>query len=273
MKPIFKWAGGKTQLLPHIKAYFPKKYGVYVEPFLGSGAVFLDVQPKKARLNDFNPEIINVYKCVRDNLEALKAELILLQNQYNAILNEEDQRSYFNARREEYNANILNADLSIRDAALFMFLNKACYNGLYRVNQLGYYNSPFGKRKKIKLVVEEDLNECSKALKKAKIFAPGDFSQACKGLKKGDFVYFDSPYYNTFDTYQAGGFPEKDHFRLAELVAKLTQKGVFCMLSNSDTDFIKELYKDYTIRVVPVKRNINRDGASRVGTEVIITNY
>ena len=272
MIPIIKWAGGKRQLLPELKKYLPPQYNIYVEPFLGSAAMFLDLLPDKAVLNDFNPELINVYKSVRDHIYELTIILSKYQNEYNALPTIDEKSAYFYARREEFNARIHNPKLNVEDAALFIFLNKACYNGLYRVNTQGYFNTPFGQHKRISLYIKSSLLNCSEALQHARILN-GDFERACRDLKEGDFVYFDSPYYDTFDTYQAGGFPEEDHIRLYNLFVRLSKRGVYCLLSNSDTDFIKNLYKDYNIRIVPVKRMINCNGEKRTGTEVIISNY
>ncbi len=271
MIPIIKWAGGKRQLLDSLEVNMPEDYGTYVEPFIGSGALFFDLAPHKAVINDFNPELVNMYIQIRDNLEPLLSILDEYQGEYNDR-EETRKETYYYDRREEFNANILADNLTIRDAALMIFLNKTCYNGLFRVNASGLFNTPYGKRRRINLYEYDNMVSCSEVLKRAKILQ-GDFSDACKNLRKKDFVYFDSPYYNTFDTYQAGGFSEKDHVRLSKLFKKLSDRGIYCMLSNSDDPFIRELYSEYKVDVVNVKRMINCDGKNRTGTELIIRNF
>lgn len=272
MLPIIKWAGGKRQLLPELKKRMPELVGKYVEPFFGSGALFFELTPQNAIINDSNAEIINLYRCIKDRLDELISNLSIIQEEFNSQGNDNLREDYYYVMRNEFNRNILNENLSTIDAALFLFLNKTCYNGLYRVNSNGLFNTPFGKIKKVKLFEKNNIQECSKLFKNVAILN-GDFEAVCNNLKKGDFVYFDPPYWNTFDTYQAGGFPEKEHIRLFNLFKTLSNKGVYCMISNSNTDFIKELYFEYNISVISVKRLINRDGNNRSGSEIIITNY
>ena len=271
MLPIIKWAGGKRQLLPELRKRVPESFSKYAEPFLGSGALFFDLAPADAVINDINPELVNFYLTVKNDSDTLITLCERYQSEYNALPSGE-QSEYYYARRTDFNKHIVSGELDTNDAALLLFLNKACYNGLYRVNSNGLYNTPFGKRKCIKLAGADSISACSDALKKTTILC-GDFEDACSALGKGDFVYFDSPYYDTFDTYQAGGFPKEEHERLSNLFKRLSDKGVFCMLSNSDTDYIKNLYSGFNICIVPVKRMINCDGSKRTGTEVIVTNY
>lgn len=271
MEPIVKWAGGKRQLLPELKHRLPNNITRYVEPFIGGGALFFDLNIDNAVINDTNKELINVYTSVRDMTDELLEQLQQLEEQYNS-LSFEEQNTIFYKKREEYNISISNHNLGVREAALFIFLNKTCYNGLYRVNSTGSYNTPFGQRKHISLYNENNIRECAERLRFTRIMC-GDFESACKYLRRGSFVYFDSPYYDTFDTYQAGGFNEEDHKRLARLFRKLTLQGVNCMLSNSDTTFIRSLYQGYHIETIDVKRMINCDGKNRSGKEIIVTNY
>ena len=272
MEPLIKWAGGKRQLLPELKERMPVNYSRYVEPFVGSGALFLDVQPTNFVINDFNPELINLYKMVRDYPFELMRILDVKCDEFNSLDSEVRRAEYYYCSREQFNNNILSENLTIEDAALFILLNKTCFNGLYRVNSEGLFNVPFGKRKHVNLYNRENLCDCSKILKRAKIIC-GDFEEACKRLRAGSFVYFDSPYYDTFDTYQANGFSEQDHIRLATVFKRLSEKGVYCMASNSNSDFIKALYDGFDIEIVDVKRMINSNGKERTGQEVIITNY
>lgn len=269
---IIKWAGGKAQLLEELKQELPEITGTYVEPFVGSGALFLELKPQKAIINDFNRELINLYTCIKANSPRLKKMLLDYEGIYNSLDTMDSKKSFYYEKRAEFNKRIVKGSLRIRDAALFIFLNKACYNGLYRVNRRGAFNVPSGQRKKVSLFNEQEFARTKECLDNAEIML-GDFEIACQGLRSGDFVYFDPPYFDTFDTYQAGGFPEEDHRRLADLFRELTEKGVYCMLSNSDTDFIKELYSDYNMKVVSVKRMINRNGSDRSGTELIVRNY
>ena len=263
MKPLVKWAGGKTQLLPNLLPLIPE-FNTYYEPFLGGGAVYFALKPKKAVLNDYNEQLVNVYIQCRDNPKLLKAKLDHLQT------NHIDSSEHFNKIRAEYNTYLSVGKRDTDSAALLIYLNKAGFNGLYRLNSKGLFNTPYGKKKSVTLYNEENFDGASKLLKTAKIMS-GDFEDACKGCKKGDFVFFDSPYYNTFDTYQAGGF--SDHERLAELFRKLTKKGAKCLLTNSNEEYIKGLYAEYNIEVVDVKRMINCDGKNRKGQEIIVRNY
>lgn len=272
MEPFIKYAGGKRQLLPQINERLPKTYGDYYEPFLGGGAVFMDLKPKKAYLNDFNESLINAYKQIKNNVDELKSVLDQFQEHFNSLPGDDEKKAYYYEMRDLYNRDMREKEFSIMTAALLIFLNKAGFNGLYRCNSKGEFNVPFGQKKRINLYSSDNLDSIANGLSNATITV-GDFEKACEGAKAGDFVFFDSPYYDTFDTYQGGGFSEADHRRLASLYKELTDKGVYCMLTNSNTDFIKELYKDYRVDVVSVKRMINRNANDRTGEEVIVINY
>lgn len=271
-KPFIKWVGGKTQLLPELRKRMLEHIGTYVEPFVGGGALFFDVQPADAKLNDVNPRLINLYVSVRSHKEELIDSLNSYESEYNTLSSIDAKKDFYYQNRTEFNARGFETDLTIDDAARFIFLNKTNFNGLYRENADGNYNATFGWKESIRLFDEANLCSCSTALQNTSI-TNGDFEDACKGLSADDFVYFDPPYYSTFAGYQAGGFSVEDHIRLHNLFQRLTESGVHCMLSNSNTDFIKNLYARYNIDVVPVKRNINRNGNARHGEEVIITNY
>ena len=267
--PVVKWAGGKRQLIPIIREMIPKDYKRYYEPFFGGGALFFELQPRKAVINDFNPFLINVYKQIKANAEQLCEMLADFELLYNSKETDTERTEYYYSLRESFNHCITTNELSVYSAALFIFLNKAGFNGLYRVNKSGRYNVPPAHRDEIHCYQQTNVLSVSKCLKGTKILT-GDFENSCKDAKKDDFVFFDSPYYDTFDTYQAGGFTEDDHKRLFELFDSLSKKGVYCMLTNNDCDFIKNLYHDYSIKPIPV---INCDGKNRTGKEVIITNY
>ena len=267
--PFIKWVGGKTQLLPELRKRMPEHIGTYVEPFLGGAALFFNTQPAKAILNDSNPKLINLYVSARDHVEELADRLSEFETRYNALNTLDEKQDYYYQTRTDFNA----GTLTVSDAARFIFLNKTNFNGLYRENaKAGQYNAAFGWKESITLYDEANLSNCSAALKNVDIMN-GDFEDACNGLSAGDFVYFDPPYYSTFDGYQKNGFSEDDHVRLHDLFERLTKSGISSMLSNSNTDFIKNLYAGYNIEIVPVKRMINRNGNGRQGEEVIITNY
>ena len=270
--PFLKWAGGKRQLLNQIKERMPKEYNDYYEPFIGGGAVLFELQPEKATINDINTSLINVYRQVKDNTE----EFIKLVNKLDSEM-WEDGKEYYLDIREKYNDKLLKKEYDLELAALFTFMNKHCFNGLYRVNKKGLFNVPYNKSRRTS--IEEDaVRETARYLKTVNILE-GDFEEACKGAKKGDFIFFDSPYAplnpTSFEAYTKEGFDVESHKRLAQLYDKLTERGCYCMLTNHNTEFINELYsnKGYRIDVVSVKRMINSDASNRKGEEVIICNY
>lgn len=269
IRPIVKWAGGKTQLLDRLKDRMPKKYGSYYEPFIGGAALLLDVQPKKAHINDINSELINTYSQIRDDAPSVKTLLKYLDDNH-------DGEEYYYKKRDEFNTKIQKKEYDSYMAALFIYLNKHCFNGLYRVNSKGLFNVPYNNKDHGSSYNDENINALSDYLKNVEI-VNGDFESCAKKAKKGDFVFFDSPYAplnpTSFESYTKEGFSKEDHERLANLFKELDKKGVYCMLTNHNTELINELYKDYNIEVVPVHRNINSKGNSRKGEEVIITNY
>lgn len=272
MKPFVKWAGGKTQLLEEINKRKPSNYNNYIEPFIGGGALFFDTQPQAAIINDMNRQLINCYQQIKENAAALIKKLAKLEKEFNNLNTDEEKAAFFYDIREKFNANMFRKKLTATEASYFIFLNKCCYNGLYRINGSGLYNAPYGHRKKVNLFEEENILQVAQQLNNT-IILNGDFEAACSTAVAGDFIFFDSPYYDTFDTYQKGGFTEADHRRLAELFKQLTDKGCYCMLTNSNTDFIKGLYKDFNIDIIQVKRMINADAKNRKGEEIIVTNY
>lgn len=270
--PVIKWAGGKRQLLPVIESMLPDTFESYYEPFFGGGALFCNIVPETATINDCNSQLINMYEQIKVNPDRVCSDLYDIQNQYNQKETMEEKDAMYYELREMFNRRMNDEKSTSLVAALLIFLNKAGFNGLYRVNSSGKYNVPPAHRKQIKAYEESNIIAFSKALKPAKIMC-GDFEASCREARAGDFVFFDSPYYDTFDTYQAGGFSERDHLRLYDLFKMLSDKRVYCMLTNNDCDFIKNLYHDFNIHAVSVKRMINCDGKNRTGKEVIITNY
>ncbi len=268
--PLVKWLGGKRQLLDSLLIKIPK-YDCYFEPFFGGGALFFSINPARAVINDQNDQLMNLYRQIKDAPESVMKLTESLQDRYNRESTDENRTRTYYAVREEFNQHIVNKDYSADAAAHLLFLNKAGFNGIYRVNSQGRYNVPSAHKKTISAFETENVMAVSNALKKCEIMH-GDFESACSKAKAGDFVFFDSPYYETFDSYRAGGFNTEDHKRLFKLFESLTKQNICCLLTNSNTDFIKDMYKSYRIDTIDVKRLVNRDGSNRTGSEVIITN-
>ena len=273
MKPFVKWAGGKRQLLPKIETLMPASYNTYYEPFVGGGALLFSITPEKAVIGDMNATLIETYKSIRDNKEAL----IQMLDTFTAFHElSQDKKAFYNQMRKRYNNEALKNPDSLEACALFMYLNKTCFNELYRVNSKGLFNVPFNGKEKLHIYEKENLDMISKYLENVSILN-ADFEETCKTVKKGDFVFFDSPYAplkpDSFEAYTKEGFSLEDHERLAGLFKELTDKGVYCMLTNHNTELINELYKEYNKKNVQVKRMINSDASKRTGEEVIVTNY
>ena len=270
--PFVKWAGGKRQLIPQIRERMPEKYNDYYEPFVGGGAVIFDLLPANALINDINKALINTYRTICNESDAFLKEVNRLDNDM-----WEDGKKYYYSIREHYNDKLMRSEYDVELAALFVFINKHCFNGLYRVNGKGLFNVPYNNSRRVS-VDEDVIIATSEYLRRVTIIA-GDFEQACKNAKKGDFVFIDSPYApldpTSFESYTKEGFDIESHKRLAKLYDELTARGCYCMLTNHNTELINELYgnKDYKIDVVSVKRMINSDASNRVGEEVIICNY
>ncbi len=270
LRPFVKWAGGKSQLLGQFQALYPKpgSVGRYLEPFLGSGAVFFHVQallqPSHALLCDTNAELIDTFLAVRDELDALIELLRQHQKQH--------CESYF------YEARTHSPQTRAARAARLIYLNKTGFNGLYRVNSRGIFNVPFGHRVNPTILSEALLRAVSIALQKAQLHAR-DFRDLSAVARKGDFIYFDPPYQPLsktakFTSYTSGSFGEKDQRDLAALYAELDRRGCLLMLSNSDTPLIRELYADFRIHHVSARRMINSDGKKRGPvSEVVVLNY
>ncbi len=275
--PFVKWAGGKRQLLTQIKERMPEKYDNYFEPFVGGGAVIFELLPANALINDINKALINAYKQICNAPEAFLKAVKKLDEEMGEQRTEVLGKEYYYSLREHYNDKLMKAEFDVELAALFVFINKHCFNGLYRVNGKGLFNVPYNNSRRTS-VDENAIMEISKYLQGVKII-DGDFEVACKDAKKGDFVFMDSPYAplnpTSFESYTKEGFDIESHKRLANLFDELTAKGCYCMLTNHNTDLINELYgnKGYRIDVVSVKRMINSDASNRVGEEVIICNY
>ncbi len=266
--PIVKWVGGKRQLMFELLKNMPKSYNRYFEPFIGGGALFFELQPEQAYISDMNEELINLYSVVQNNAE----ELILDLEKHKV------SKEYFleirNLDRTEKYSTLSN----IEKASRFIYLNRTCFNGLYRVNSQGQFNVPFGNYKNPRIIDERNLRNCSKLLKKTEIKC-ADFSAILEKVKKGDFIYFDPPYVplnetSGFTSYTKDGFNLDMQFKLREVCDELDAMGVMFMLSNSDTKLVNELYANYEIKKVFASRavNSNANGRGKI-TEVLVRNY
>lgn len=270
--PFVKWAGGKRQLLAQIRERMPREYNRYYEPFIGGGAVVFDLLPENALINDINEALINAYVQIRENVDSFLDNI----NRIDSAIGE-DGKAYYYSMRNLYNMKLEKMQYDIELAALFVFLNKHCFNGLYRVNSKGLFNVPYNNSKRVSYD-EESIRMTSDYLKRVTI-TTGDFEDACRNAGRGDFVFLDSPYAplnpTSFESYTKEGFSLESHERLARLYDELTERGCYCMLTNHNTELIEQLYgnKGYTISVVNVKRMINSDANNRKGQEVIICNY
>ena len=266
--PLVKWVGGKRQLMPELLKNMPISFKRYFEPFIGGGALFFELQPYNAYISDMNEELINLYCVVRDNV----FELITDLNKHKIT--------------KEYYLKIRNLDrtskykklTNVQRASRFIYLNRTCFNGLYRVNSKGEFNVPFGYYKNPKIIDVDNLLNCSSLLKNTEI-KHADFSAILECAQKGDFVYFDPPYVplnetSSFTSYTKNGFDMEMQIKLNEVCNELNSMGVKFMLSNSDTTVINELYSNYRIEKVLASRqvNANADGRGKI-TEVLVRNY
>ena len=255
MVPFVKWAGGKRQMLEQLTLRMPEKYGTYYEPFVGGGALALYLEPRRAFLNDINRELVHTYTEIRDHLDTL---LVLLDSMDKVTCTKE----YYYEMRSRYNEKLRLGDYDPEMAALFIYLNKHCFNGLYRVNTQGEFNVPWNQKQLVRSMDMENIKRISAFLKSVTLTCQ-DFEAALEGIQEGDFVYFDSPYAplnpTSFDSYTKEGFAEEEHRRLAGLFRRLAEKGVYCMLTNHNTELIRELYDGFLIEEIDVRRAINSD--------------
>ncbi len=277
VKPYLKWAGGKRQLLPELTKYINEKSlkkCTYYEPFIGGGALLFELQPTRAVISDKNQELINCYEVVRDSLDDLIEELRKHQENNSA-------EHFYKTRDLDRSPKYKNMSI-VEKAARIIYLNKTCYNGLFRVNSQGQFNVPFGRYKKPNILDEAVLTAVSKYLNESEVkILKGDFAEAVKNAEKGDFIYFDPPYDPVSDTasftgYDVNGFNRDEQIRLKEVFDKLTGKGCRVILSNSQTDFIMDLYKDYRdkIKTVRAARSINSKGLKRGKVdEILVLNF
>ena len=259
--PFLKWVGGKRQLMPSIVEHLPQNINdyKYIEPFIGGGAVLFNLQPKNAIINDFNEELINVYQVIKNNLDELIADLKKHKN----------EADYFYSIRSLDRNGEFKKLTAVKRASRIIFLNKTCFNGLYRVNNAGEFNSPFGRYKNPNIVNEPTLKAVNKFLNNNNVeINSGDYSEILKQADKKCFVYLDPPYHpisesSNFTGYVQGGWNIYDQIDLKTACDELNKKGVKFLLSNSSAEFIKDLYKDYNITIVKANRAINANGADR----------
>lgn len=269
--PVLKWVGGKRQLLDEITPRLPKRITTYCEPFLGGGAVLFSLQPKTAIVNDLNADLMLVYEVIRDNVELLIATLEKHEN----------TAEYFYRIRDLDRDKVSYLEMSaVERASRIIYLNKTCYNGLFRVNSSGEFNSPFGHYKNPNIVNAPVLRAVSKYLSSNSVqLVHGDFEEVLQQVPKGGFAYLDPPYDPVSDTasftgYNQGGFGREEQERLKRCCDELNGRGVRFLLSNSSTQFIRDLYAGYTIDIVHAKRAINSDASKRGAVdEVLIRNY
>lgn len=271
--PVVKWVGGKRQIINEIVKYVPK-YSTYYEPFMGGGAVLFELQPKIAAVNDINSELISLYEVIKNNVD----ELIECLREHEC---KNEETYFYKIREQDREKEHYKLLTPIQRASRLIYLNKTCYNGLFRVNKAGQFNTPFGNYKNPNIVNEYTLKAVSSYFNKAQItFTCKDFDEVLKGARKGAFVYLDPPYDPVSDTasftgYDKGGFDQSEQIRLKNTCDKLDEKGIKFLLSNSATDFIKSLYKDkYIIKTIQAKRAINSKSDKRGEIdEVLVMNF
>ena len=267
--PFIRWVGGKSKLIKHLKNYVPSDFcggNYYYEPFLGAGSLFFHLTPQKAYLSDSNKDLIECYN-------AIKSDPKIISEYLNQHL-ENNCKEYYYKMRDEYNL----SKPSITKAALFIYLNKSCFNGIWRVNKKGHFNVPYGYKEPPPLPSNEDLLKVSKVLSTAKLVHK-DYKDAVINVNEGDFVYFDPPYpplngTSFFTHYTKERFNREDHAELARIAKELTKKGCLVMISNADIPYIKSLYKDsFNVYDIEVTRWIRTNGERYKVRELIITNY
>ncbi len=287
--PFLKYPGGKRNIIESLRKYFPKKFNNYYEPFVGGGAVFFDINNKKSILNDINKNIASSYRNIKKHPKEIIHGLKKLSDSYKA-LNSKEREEFYYKRRIDFNSVIKDKNFGIENTILLLFLNRTCFNGVYRENSKGEFNVPHGKNShlvgKDTIVRSDTLIASSKALKNSRIYSM-DFDKILKKGEKGDFFYIDPPYMPLsktahFTMYDKTGFNKKDQLRLRIAIEELNEKGCFVLFNNSDQPYIRELYsdnkifngKDFKINTAKANRSINSKASGRGKiNELIITNY
>ena len=272
LQPFTKWTGGKRQLLGELRSYMPETYGRYFEPFVGGGALFFDLAPEKAVINDFNEELINAYRQIKNN----PAELINLLIKHK----ENNSKDYYLALRSADRDGRISRMTGVERAARILYMLRVDFNGLYRVNSKNQFNVPYGRYKNPKIVDVDLLYQISEYLNENDVeILQTDFAEAVKDAQTGDFVYFDPPYIplnetSSFTSYTHEGFSYEEQIRLRNTFKELTERGVYAMLSNSSSPLVEELYKDFNIYFVEAQRTNGAKSSSRGKiSEIIVTNY
>ena len=288
IKPFIKWAGGKSQLLDDIRKKYPDKIDKYCEPFVGGGAVLLDIlsnfSPEQVLINDINPELINTYSQIRDNVDEIIDFLEKMQSEFWA-LDKDERKTYYYGKRDRFNELILKSVQTAEQAALFIFLNKTCFNGLYRVNAKGLYNVPMGDYKKPPICDPENLRYISGLLQNTKIKC-GDYRECAEFIDSDTFVYIDPPYRplnetSSFTSYAKTEFGDQQQIELGHFIDEISAKGAKVVASNSDPkntndsdDFFDVLYGKYIINRVQATRMINSKSSGRGAlNELLICNF
>lgn len=269
--PVVKWVGGKRQLLERLMPLFPETYTSYCEPFIGGGAVLFALQPQKAIINDINSELIGVYKAIKHDVNTLIERLSQFEN---------TKECFYDVRSWDRNEDLYNQLSDVDKAARVIYLNKTCYNGLYRVNSAGQFNTPFGRYKNPNIVNESTLRAVHEYFNSADVtILNTTYSEAVKALPENSFVYLDPPYdpiseTANFTSYSASGFSREDQLTLRDCCRQLDMAGIKFMLSNSATEFIQDIYSEFNISIVPAKRTINSIASKRGSVdEVVVRNY
>lgn len=272
LQPFTKWTGGKRQLLGELRSYMPETYSRYFEPFVGGGALFFDLAPEQAVINDFNEELINAYRQIKNN----PAELINLLIKHK----ENNSKDYYLALRSADRDGRISRMTGVERAARILYMLRVDFNGLYRVNSKNQFNVPYGRYKNPKIVDVDLLYQISEYLNENDIeILQTDFAEAVKDAETGDFVYFDPPYIplnetSSFTSYTHEGFSYEEQVRLRDTFKELTERGVYAMLSNSSSPLVEELYKDFNIYFVEAQRTNGAKSSSRGKiSEIIVTNY
>jgi len=272
LQPFTKWTGGKRQLLGELRSYMPETFGRYFEPFVGGGALFFDLAPEKAVINDFNEELINAYRQIKNN----PAELINLLIKHK----ENNSKDYYLELRSADRDGRISRMTGVERAARILYMLRVDFNGLYRVNSKNQFNVPYGRYKNPKIVDVDLLYQISEYLNENDVeILQTDFAEAVKDAQTDDFVYFDPPYIplnetSSFTSYTHEGFSYEEQVRLRNTFKELTERGVYAMLSNSSSPLVEELYKDFNIYFVEAQRTNGAKSSSRGKiSEIIVTNY
>jgi len=274
LKPLLKWVGGKAQLIDAISERLPETFDTYHEPFLGGGALYFHLAPRVATISDFNPRLVDFYSLVRDHPREVFEECSEIKDRFDGLPSDDKSTLYYELRKE-FNET---RGQTIRNGALFLFLNKAGFNGLFRENRDGNFNVPFGQKKFLSIPEFSHFIAAANQLKTS-VISHGSYESVLDRAKAGDFVYLDPPYVPlkgspSFTSYLSSGFGPKEQGELASVFSELSDAGVHVMASNSFTETVRKLYARFDVRIVNARRNINSVGSRRGRVEeALITNY